>query len=502
MPNWTDEQLRAIESQGGNILLSAAAGSGKTTVLVERVLRLIAEAGAEVDHMLVVTFTRAAASDMRSKLSRALSARAAEGDIRCREQLLRLERANITTLHAFCADFLRTNFEAVGVDPAFRILDDAVVARLRSEAMDEALELAYAGTASLSDDEAVTYHPNPGLLALDFGRGPSGVRAAAELLFAKMEERPDPAAWLERAAQCDEDALQMWQDELKDAARRCVDNAIVQLKQAVQVVGCPLHYETAISTDIDALLQLRELKDYDELFRALLAFKLTTARGKLDGYDRDAVDTVKALREAAKKSLNDARILQLPLLTARADAKALAGQIASLSAIAMKAAELYETKKAEQSGLTYADLEHRMLAAVRDPAVAKLAREKYDYIFVDEYQDTSDIQEALIQAICRPDNLFMVGDVKQSIYRFRLAEPRLFLEKYGRYGNGEGGTLLPLTRNFRSRRGILDFVNMVFERAMIGGDSEIVYDALARLNPGREDAQVSEAPDVDILILH
>ena len=133
MPKWTEEQLRAIEARGENILLSAAAGSGKTTVLVERVLRLIMEDGADVDRMLVVTFTRAAASDMRSKLSRQLNARAAEGDARCREQLLKLDRASISTLHAFCADFLRTHFEAAGVDPAFRILDDAVNARLRDE---------------------------------------------------------------------------------------------------------------------------------------------------------------------------------------------------------------------------------------------------------------------------------------------------------------------------------------------------------------------------------
>ena len=130
MPNWTAEQLRAIEARGGNILLSAAAGSGKTTVLVERVLRLIVDEGADVDRMLVVTFTRAAASDMRMKLSRQLNERAAAGDERCRDQLLKLDLASISTLHAFCADFLRVNFEAAGVDPAFRILDDAVNARM------------------------------------------------------------------------------------------------------------------------------------------------------------------------------------------------------------------------------------------------------------------------------------------------------------------------------------------------------------------------------------
>ena len=136
-----------------------------------------------------------------------------------------------------------------------------------------------------------------------------------------------------------------------------------------------------------------------------------------------------------------------------------------------------------------------------DPDTAALVRDRFDHIFVDEYQDTSDLQEALIRAICRRDNLFMVGDVKQSIYRFRMAEPRLFLQKYRDYGRGEGGLLLPLTRNFRSRRGILDFVNLVFERAMTGGDSEITYDALARLNPGDPDAPAEDTPSVDIRVI-
>ena len=144
MMRWTEEQARAIEARGTNLLLSAAAGSGKTTVLVERVLRLILDDGADVDRKLVVTFTRAAASDMRAKLSRRLSALAAEGNDRCREQMIRLERASITTLHAFCADFLRTHFEAAGVDPAFRILDDPVQRRLMDDALDEAVEEAYA----------------------------------------------------------------------------------------------------------------------------------------------------------------------------------------------------------------------------------------------------------------------------------------------------------------------------------------------------------------------
>ena len=490
MPHWTDEQLRAIEARGTNILLSAAAGSGKTTVLVERVLRLIAEEGADVDRMLVVTFTRAAASDMRAKLSERLSQRAAAGDARCREQLLKLDRAAISTLHAFCSDFLRTNFETAGVDPAFRVLDDAVNARLLDAAMTQALEEAYA-----SGGEA--------LLALDYGRGPKGVRAAAELLLARMQDRPDPAAWLTEAARVDESRLSLWQDELKGEARRSIETALVHLRQALALPNCPGHYDAAIRADIEALTGMLALADYDGLYRALEAFKPARATGGRRGatVDEAALEAVKQLRAAAKDVVEKITLRQLSLPVARADAVKLGGEIETLAGIALRASELYEAGKAEQSGLTYSDLERRTLRALQSPDVARGMRERYDHIFVDEYQDTSDVQEALVQALSRPDNLFMVGDVKQSIYRFRLAEPRLFLEKYAAYGRGEGGLLLPLTRNFRSRAGILEFVNMVFERAMTGGASEITYDAMARLNPGRADAAAGEGPDVCIKLI-
>ena len=504
MPRWTEEQLRAIQACSGNILLSAAAGSGKTTVLVERVMRLLTEAGADVDRMLVVTFTRAAASDMRAKLSRSLTERAAAGNARCREQLFRLDRAGITTIHAFCADFLRANFEAAGVDPAFRVLDDALADRLRQEALDEALEAAYAGAGAPEDGEAAPPVPKPGaaLLALDYGRGPGGVRAAAEALLHWLEARPDPEAWLDRACRCDDEQLALWQDELKGAARRAIGEARLQLRLALDTPGCPPHYGNAMQRDLEALEELASLEDYDALQRGLTDFRATPARGGRRGSgDEAAVETVKRLRDQVKRTLARARIAELPLVTAREDARHLAEPLRALADIALDASARFREKKAAHAGLTYSDLEHTTLRALKKPEAARMMRERFDYIFVDEYQDTSDLQEALVQAVCRPDNLFMVGDVKQSIYRFRLAEPRLFMEKYEAFRRGEGGALLPLTRNFRSGRGILDFVNMVFERAMTGGDSEIVYDGMARLNPGDPDAPAPERPEVDICLI-
>ena len=484
---WTDEQARAIGARGESLLLSAAAGSGKTTVLVERVLRLILDDGADIDRMLVVTFTRAAASDMRAKLSERMNALAAEGDARCRDQLIRLERASITTLHAFCADFLRAHFEVAGVDPAFRVLDDAARQQLMDEALDEALEDAYA-------------QPAEALRALDYGRGPKDVRALAESLCRALEERPEPEQWLARAVSPD-GMIPEWMAELVRAAHRAIDEASVALREAAAVPGCPPHYLSAVQADLSSLAKMREIDEYDPLLRAIQDFRPARASGGRRGEvtDEEAVEAVKALRDRAKSALKGVKMLDHPAAQAIADARAQAPQLAELGRLAANASERFEQKKAERAGLTYADLERRTLIALRDEETSRAVREQFDYVFVDEYQDTSDIQEAIVSRMARPDNLFMVGDVKQSIYRFRMAEPRLFIEKYARFRAGDGGQLLPLTRNFRSKPAVLEFVNAIFERAMTGGDAEIEYDALARLNPGLDASDPGQPVEIHLL---
>ena len=466
---WTQEQRRAIETRGTNILLSAAAGSGKTTVLVERVLELIASGATQIDRMLIVTFTRAASADMRAKLSRELGRRAAEGDARCRREQLLLERASISTLHGFCADFLRAHFESAGVDPAFRVLDDAQVRRLRDEALDAAVEEAY---------EA----PTDAFSALDYARGPKGVRAMAEKLMRALEERPDPEAWLRRACAPDGGTREKWLRELIGDAHRNIDRARMLTELALAHPECNANYAPALEKDLEALAAMDALAEYDALYRALDAFKQASPGRKKDA--GPASEEVKKLRSDAKAALERIPLRGLELGQALRDAEALRPELEALGALTLRAREIFEARKDELAGLSYSDLEHRTLRALEDEAAARELREKYDFVFVDEYQDNSDVQEAIISRITRGDNLFMVGDVKQSIYRFRQAEPRLFLEKYAAYARGEGGALLPLTMNFRSRPGILRFVNHVFERAMTGGDSEISYDALARLNPG------------------
>lgn len=469
---WTEEQRRAIDARSSNILLSAAAGSGKTTVLVGRILDLLASGGTGIDRMLIVTFTRAASADMRMKLTQELGKRAAEGDEVCRSQLLLMEHASITTLHGFCSEFLRTHFERADVDPAFRVLDDAEARRLSDEALDQAIEEAYAD-------------PDDMLSALDYGRGPKGVRAMSELMLSALEERPEPEAWLAEMCAADNAMCARWTDELLFSARRDIEQAILCSRLALASPGCNENYAGALEADIEKLAGMRGLETYDEMFRALSEFKQTAAGRKKCG---PAGEDVIALRENAKKAIERIALKNLPLTTALADAKKLSAQMERLGRITLRAQEIYDERKAELSALSYSDLERRALRALSDPDTAQSVRESYDYIFVDEYQDTSDVQEALIRSIARENNLFMVGDVKQSIYRFRNAEPGLFLDKYRRYGAGDGGVLLPLTMNFRSKKPVLDFVNRIFERAMHGGASEIIYDEAAHLNAGLPEA--------------
>lgn len=495
MPRWTEEQTAAIEARGENLLLAAAAGSGKTTVMVERILSLIAE-GVSVDEMLIVTFTRASAADMRAKLTERLSALADGGDAHCREQLARLESASISTIHAFCTALLRTHFEAAGVDPAFRILDDAENAVCEDAAVDEALEAAYA-------------RMDENLARLDFGRGPKKVRELAVELYHGVADRPDPEAWMAQAEQMARGDGAAWLAELTRAARQQLRQAVAYsesgVRLALQPDGTPA-YADALNADIEALEALIPL-EYDDLRKALSSFKQVTPRTprKQKGVEwSDAVlalrEQVKAVRDSAKKCVESAaKLLRYEREQAVSDMRADADCMAALFDLVRDIARRHGARKAEKSALTFSDLEHMALALLRQDEVASAVRARYRYVFVDEYQDTSDVQEELVSRIARPDNRFMVGDVKQSIYRFRQAEPALFLRCYRRYGAGDGGRLIALTRNFRSRPAILELTNRVFERAMNGGDAEIEYDALSRLNPGAQFE--GEDPPVELILL-
>ena len=492
---WTDDQRAAIFSRGNDLLLSAAAGSGKTTVLVERVLSMIDE-GADIEAFLIVTFTRAAAADMRRKLTEELMARA-EIDPRFAPQLEKVERAAVSTIHAFCADLLREHFESAGIDPKFRILDEPELKQLEAQALAEAMETVY---QEGGDD----------LDALCFGRTSKAVGALVMSLYRFSLENPDPAAWLEAA--CREMPLSdggAWFDELARAAKANLRDARASILYARKLAGepdGPAPYVAALDGDLETLEMMLAAPDYRTLYETatrvgFLPFAQHRAKKNAPFSERQEAlkDQVKALREAAKKQIKSVQGQLMPPEDAISDMRALAPALSALHRIATALSEGLDELKLEKSGLSYSDLEHKALHALSDARVAAALRARYQNVFVDEYQDVSDVQEAILRRISQPGRMFMVGDVKQSIYRFRQADPTLFLEKYHRFLGGDGGVMVALKQNFRSRETILTLVNRVFERVMTGGDAEIEYDDAARLRPGA--AFKENDPPVELHIL-
>ena len=500
MPNWTSEQLSAIGDRGHSLIVCAAAGSGKTAVLVERIARLAAE-GCPVDRMLVVTFTNAAASEMRQRIGDVLS-KAAQEQPELSEQVSALSRASISTLHRFCGSLLREHFEALGVDPAFRIADEQESAVLSQQAMEDALYACYdVGSEAF--------------LAVDACYEQEEISEIALSIYRFMMTRPDPFSWLARSiAACGADSEALASGEaaalLVDDAKERIAALLADVQDTLSLCrrdGGPLHYENACAQDTILLGDLLDAcsRGYNGLYTALkdVSFATLGRKKKGDVFDEDLAETVKARRDALKKSiqaLQDQFIL--PIGDAAADLAMTRLPMEGFAELIRTYDALYAAAKRRRSVLDFNDLEHLALHALELDSVCNALREKYRYVFIDEYQDSSAIQEAIISRFAREDGVFLVGDVKQSIYRFRQAEPSLFLEKAARFDreNEPLARRIDLQNNFRSRANVLEGVNAVFERIMRADATEIEYDERERLIPGlpvREDD-----PPIELHILY
>ncbi len=485
--SFTQDQRRAIEARGRHLLLSAAAGSGKTFTLVQRILQLVRE-GENVDEMLIITFTRAAAAEMKERLIRLLSDEA-EADERLSAQLRRVEYASIQTIDAFCQDVLRSHFEAADVDPVFRVPDDAELRQLEAKALDAALQEIYE-----ADGEP--------LQALHFGRGAKAVGELALQLYHFAENRPDPDGWMERALiELTAGDGELWFKELLCAARRELAGLTALLQSALLLCDLPegpAGYRPMIERDLQQIEPMLAA-GYDELVGLLLGYEpMRLGRVPKDA-DESLKEQAKSLRDEAKKGLEKLCKLLIPRADALFDLQLNQPALKALLALTRAFSRALTELKAEKTVLAFNDIAHAALRALSDEGVASSMRARFKRIFVDEYQDVSDLQQAIFERVAGPDNLFMVGDVKQSIYRFRQAEPSLFLEKQLRYARGDGGELITLGQNYRSRASVLSFTNAVFERVMTGGDAEILYDEDARLKPGA--AFEGDDPPIELLIL-
>ena len=472
--HWTKDQLLAIQSEG-NLIVSAAAGAGKTAVLTERIVSRI-RAGAPVESLLVLTFTRAAAAEMKSRISARLSALAEEAEhpeeMRfLRKQARNVESAYISTIHAFCSRVIRRHYHAVNLTARAKTADEMESASLIELVMDELF-------TQLSSENNADYTT---LLAA-FGSEKAAWEAILSTYrFTRAE--PDPEAWLKKAAAQyeDEEALARMLD---DAVAFCKDELSMALEAIVQERDLlSPDCATAISVLDDELSRYRAMllcKRYEQYRDALNAMEYGRLVFPRAVAEEDKAG-VKAARDMGKTLINEqkkrfARAGAEELTALRRSGKV----IAALCALTQRFEAAYEEAKRDKNLVDYDDLEHYALKALSIPEIAQEYREKFRWIAVDEYQDSNRVQEAILSRIARKDNLFFVGDVKQSIYRFRQAEPGLFLEKLAHF-SGEKGMRIDLAENFRSSEEVLQSVNDVFEAVMLERSCDIAYDARARL---------------------
>lgn len=474
---WTAGQKEAIEARNDSVLVSAAAGSGKTAVLVERVLSLLKE-GMRIDRMLIVTFTRAAAGEMRERIGRRLEEEGAQ-DAHLRRQSLRLPRAAICTLHVFCARVLREHFQAAGIDPMCRIADEEKLSALRKRALDDVLEAAYAD-------------PTQNEQALFDQFEDRQITEMIDSLYPFLISKADPWAWAEEMCKEERASLSTWRpllNQLSESRLRGAEEILPQMERILSRADGPSRYAPCLEADIALTKALLEAAREGALRGGKTAYARLSTKRAAPEENPDAAEQFKALRAEWKEKIEAARAL-LPADEAQAE-EALRHTLKPLRALAELTRamdEKYFALKQSRNYLDYGDLEHLTLKALSDPKVRQKVAGQFDALFIDEYQDVSGIQEALLNALHRDQQnlMFMVGDVKQSIYRFRLADPTLFLQKYRDYSlekDAEKRKIL-LQQNFRSHENVLLAVNQVFAHAMREKETEIEYDEAAMLRPG------------------
>ena len=476
--SFTPEQIRAIES-GGNLIVSAAAGAGKTTVLTERVFRLVRE-GTPVDRMLVLTFTRAAAGEMKGRIGRRLSEAAASADgaqaAYYREQAAAVANASISTIDAFCAKVVFRHYFRVGLTPSCRTLDETETEVLKAEAREAAFD-------RLAEEDAEAYRT----LIVAFGSEPA-LSEAVQDAHAFLSAQPDPDGFLDQseAALDDEAVFRTRVDAAFRADRNTLERHVSELSAQKDLV--PPSCEKVLTLVDDILSRARGalLSDDRAAYAAHLS-AIASIGGRLqfpDGWteeDKKGVSDAKAAllklcREQAARNLVPVEDLF------RTECEA-APVLRAFYALMRSYLALFREAKQAKNALDFADLEHMTIGILKDDEIAAEYRERFTTIIVDEYQDSNRVQEAILERIARPGSLFFVGDVKQSIYRFRMAEPALFLEKCRDF-HGDAGTRIDLGHNFRSGKAVIDAVNATFETLMREPVAGIEYDARARLLQG------------------
>lgn len=519
---WTNEQLSAITQKGNNILVAAAAGSGKTTVLVERIIRKIINDNVDIDKILVVTFTNAAASEMRERILTALYKQIDEDPLnkRLRKQIVLLNKASICTIDAFCLDIIRNNFFEIGASSNFRIADNTELELLKQEAIEETFEELY-----LENDDEFNK-----LIELYAGyKDDENLKNIILKIHNYIQSAPFPEDWLEEQIEkfnmsnIEDFSQTEWGKIILKNFRDEVLNSIQILessKHQLDMITELSKFSLVVADDINQLKFLEQNWDNWERAHEIannLKFKTWPTDKKVVS---NLKEETKKARDNVKKRISKAVSQTFIYNTEEAveDINAMYPILKKIKDVTLKFMEKFSEKKSNKNIMDFSDIEHYALKILlkkdengiyQKTEVAKKYEEKFNEIAIDEYQDSNLVQEYILTSISNEKNIFMVGDVKQSIYRFRQAKPELFLDKYQKYGlePNEYGQKIKLFKNFRSRENILDTTNLIFSDIMSADFGEIEYDESEYLNLGAtyeeptENVEFAGKTELDIIDL-
>ena len=516
--NFTPDQQRVIDTRNCNILVSAAAGSGKTAVLVERIIQMITDDSnpVDIDRLLIVTFTSAAAAQMRERISKAVSQKLEEypESEHLQKQASLIHNAQITTIDSFCLFVIRNNFNEIGLDPAFRVADESEVRLLESDVMGKLLEEA---------------HTEPTERFLHFiecystGTNEKKIEEAILRLYHFSMSYPFPEQWLTERLEDyqieDVNALsdKKWFQSALTYIRTILQECRNRLQQALEIansVSGPIQYADNLTSDMILIEKFQRASGYNELHDLFTYSAFTRLSGKkTEGVDPVLKEMVKAIRDEVKKNIADLKkfLFQISVENTLSDMASCQESVEELVSLTLTFKKMLDQLKRDRNVIDFSDMEHFALQILlkRDEngkiVPGNTALELQDYfveIMIDEYQDSNEVQELLLKCISGEDkgryNRFMVGDVKQSIYKFRLARAEIFMEKYDTYvinDNSSHQVRIDLSMNFRSRREVTDATNFICSQLMTASVGNVEYDNRAALYVGAsypEPEQVNE----------
>ncbi|PTQ84507.1 DNA helicase/exodeoxyribonuclease V subunit A [Trichococcus patagoniensis] len=522
---FTETQWQAIYQTGDNILVSASAGSGKTTVLIQRIIEKV-KGGTNVDELLVVTFTESAAKEMKERMTSAIQtaineAQSQEQYLHLIKQLSLMPQANISTIHAFCLKVIQRYFYLIDLDPVFRLLADTIeVELLKEDVWEELKETLYGEPDTFFKNLAKAYSKD---------RSDDDLMKLVFSLYEFSRANPNPYHWLDSLPTLynTEDGLVnslLYQELLKPQMLSLTEGIRYDAEQALHLAGDDV--ETAAQRELletekgyaEQLLEAIEQDDYEKGYRIVteqLNFARWTSAKKADDDElKERKGQLKAMRDKYKDDFGDLtkQYFNRPLAEQEQVLNGIFPYAEEMARVTKRFSEAYWERKLADNVLDFNDLEHltlQILAPIVD-GERKLSdagayyRSKFQEVLIDEYQDVNQLQESILYWVTRhqpeTENLFMVGDVKQSIYAFRLADPSLFLRKYAAFADRNGGERIILAENFRSRAEVIGFTNFIFEQLMDEQVGQMAYDEAAKLQAGNKSFPESERNQTELLI--